>query len=74
MASARLTTIDLPILPQPEVAPELPSSIYPARVERLRERSDRRGYDHLVVYADREHSANLSRPSCHPSCCAPITP
>jgi Xaa-Pro aminopeptidase len=60
MASARLTTIDLPIFPRSEVAPELPASIYPVRVDRLRERAAEQGYDHLVVYADREHSANLS--------------
>ena len=57
---SRLTTIDLPILPRPAVAPELPAGIYPPRVERLRERAAERGYDLLVVYADREHSANLS--------------
>ena len=28
----------------------------------LRERAERRGYDRLVVYADREHSANLALP------------
>jgi len=60
MPSARLTTIDLPIFPRSEVAPELPASIYPARVERLRERAAERGCDWLVVYADREHSANLA--------------
>ena len=32
----------------------------PARLERRRERADARGYDRLVVYADREHSANLA--------------
>ncbi len=40
----------------PEIAPET----YGARLVRLRERADARGYDRLVVYADREHSANLS--------------
>jgi hypothetical protein len=60
MASARLTTIELPIFPRSEVAPELPASIYPVRVDRLRERAAELGYDQLVVYADREHSANLS--------------
>ena len=34
--------------------------IYAAGLERLRERMDARGYDRLVVYADREHSANLA--------------
>ena len=60
MPTARLTTIDLPIFPRSAVVPELPASIYPGRVERLRERAAERGYDRLVVYADREHSANLS--------------
>ena len=40
--------------------PELPPALYAARLARLRERMARRGYDHLVVYADREHSANLA--------------
>jgi hypothetical protein len=57
---SRLTTIDLPILPRPAVAPELPAGIYPPRVERLRERAAERGYDLLVLYADGEHSANLA--------------
>ena len=48
------------MLPIPEVAPELPSSIYADRLERLRERASQRGYERLVIYADREHSANLS--------------
>ena len=60
MSTARLTTIDLPTFPRSEVAPELLASIYPPRVERLRERAARRGCDWLVVYADREHSANLA--------------
>lgn len=60
MAPARLTTIELPIFGRSEVAPELPVSIYPVRVDRLRERAAELGYDLLVIYADREHSANLS--------------
>jgi Creatinase/Prolidase N-terminal domain len=58
--SARLASVELPVLPRPDIAPELPESIYPARVKRLRELAAERGYDHLVVYADREHSANLA--------------
>ena len=42
------------------VGPEVPASLYPVRVEALRGRADARGYDRIVVYADREHSANLS--------------
>jgi creatinase/prolidase-like protein len=60
MSSARLLPVELPIFPRTEVSPELPASIYPARVERLRERAAEHDYAWLVVYADREHSANLS--------------
>ncbi len=34
--------------------------MYVARLDRLREAMDARGYDRLVLYADREHSANLA--------------
>ena len=60
MSTARLATIDLPRFGRSEVAPELPASVYAARLERLRERFAERGCDQVVVYADREHSANLS--------------
>jgi Xaa-Pro aminopeptidase len=38
----------------------LTESIYEARLDCLRERAGARGYDRLVVYGDREHSANLA--------------
>jgi Xaa-Pro aminopeptidase len=60
MAQARLAEIDLPDFGMPDGQPELPASLYPTRVARLRKRADARGYDRLVVYADREHSANLA--------------
>jgi hypothetical protein len=60
MPSARLAQIDLPMLPRPETAPQLPAALYPTRLERLRERAAARRYDRLVIYADREHSANLA--------------
>ena len=60
MAQARLATIDLPDFGTPEGRPELPPTLYPARLTRLRQRAETRGYDRLVVYADREHSANLA--------------
>ena len=44
----------------PATEPLLPASIYAERLERLRTAMDERGYDHLVVWADREHSANLA--------------
>lgn len=57
---ARLAEIDLPDFGMPDAAPELPPALYAARLERLRERMNARGYDRLVLYADREHSANLA--------------
>ena len=44
----------------PTAMPSMPAATYAPASKRLRERAERRGYDRLVVYADREHSANLS--------------
>ncbi len=61
MPTTRLETIELPDFGGPEDdRPEIPAATYARRVEALRERAEARGYDRLVVYADREHSANLS--------------
>jgi hypothetical protein len=60
MAKARLADITLPSFGMPEIRPELPAAIYPDRIARLRERAASARYDRVVVYADREHSANLS--------------
>jgi hypothetical protein len=40
--------------------PVIPPPIYEGRIERLRRRLTERGLDRVVIYADREHSANLS--------------
>lgn len=60
MTTARLNLIDLPDFGLPDARPELPVALYLARIARLRERAERRGYERLVVYADREHSAGLA--------------
>ena len=60
MTRARLAAIDLPDFGMPDEAPELAASLYQARLERLRARAREAGFDRLVVWADREHSANLS--------------
>jgi hypothetical protein len=60
MARAELATIDLPDFGMPDARPDLPASLYPARLARLRDRADARNLDALLVYADREHSANLA--------------
>ena len=44
----------------PAAMPDLPPPLYAARLQRLRERAEARGYDRLVIYADREHSANVA--------------
>jgi len=59
-AIPRLAQVELPEFGMPDAMPEIPPATYAARMERIRERADARGYDRLVVYADREHSANLA--------------
>ncbi len=44
----------------PEAMPEVSPGVYRERLHRLRERATTHHWDRLVVYADREHSANLS--------------
>ena len=60
MTRARLAEVTLPDFGMPDVEPEIPTSLYAERVERLRERAAAAGHDRLVVYADREHSASLA--------------
>src|SRR6188474_3691491 len=57
---ARLAEVDLPDFGRPVTTPVVPPRLYGDRLERLRERMRRAGYDRIVVYADREHSANLA--------------
>ena len=56
---ARVARIDLPRLTMPAVMPQLPAATYRARLEALCAMAVMRGLDRVVVYADREHSANL---------------
>ena len=60
LATPRLARLDLPDFGTPGQEPVIPATLYPIRMEHLRERMVARGYDRLVVYADREHSANIS--------------
>ena len=57
---ASLAAVDLPDFGRPATTPGIPAALYAARLERLRGRMVERRYDRLVVYADREHSANLA--------------
>jgi Xaa-Pro aminopeptidase len=60
MGTARLIDVELPDFGMPDRTPEIPPGHHAARLERLRARADEAGFDRLVVYADREHSANLA--------------
>ena len=60
MTRARLARIDLPDFGAAGPKPEIPAELYPTRVAELRDRAAARGWDQIVVYADREHSANLA--------------
>ncbi len=60
MTGARLRRIELPSFGPAPVLPELPASLYAGRLERLRRAAETSGFDRLVVYADREHSASIS--------------
>ena len=57
---ARLSAIDLPDFGAADARPAIPASVYAARLGRLRERAAEVGYDALVLYTDREHSANVA--------------
>ncbi len=59
-ALPHLASLRLPDFGESAVRPELPAARYPERIEALRARMTRRGYDRVVVFADREHSASIS--------------
>ena len=56
----RLAPVELPDFGSPATRPDLPPELYRDRLARLRERAEAAGYGRLVLYADREHSANLA--------------
>ena len=60
MATARLAEIGLPDFGMPDVRPEIPAAVHVDRLARLRHRAADRGYERVVVYADREHSATMA--------------
>ena len=57
---ARVAPLELPDFGMPRSRPELPATLYAERLARLRERATDRGLEVVVVYADREHSANVA--------------
>jgi len=56
----RLREAELPDFGTPSQIPTLPDAIYAERFGELCQRAETAGHDVLVVYADREHSANMS--------------
>ncbi|PIO96434.1 aminopeptidase P family N-terminal domain-containing protein [Pleomorphomonas carboxyditropha] len=59
MTSVNYKQVGLPDFGTPTVCPELSGGIYRARFDRLLAAKKAAGLDTLVVYADREHCANL---------------
>src|SRR5262245_6598214 len=55
-----LAEIALPEFGLPRQEPVIPAATYEARVAAARRRAAEAGYDALIVYADREHFANLA--------------
>jgi hypothetical protein len=60
MTTSRLERIELPDFGASAVRPELPPERYPERIAQLVVRMAAGGYDRLIVWADREHSAGMS--------------
>lgn len=55
-----LVELTLPPLGDPGPEPALPEAVYRSRLDALRRRLRETGLDALLVYADREHYANIS--------------
>jgi len=55
-----LAEIALPEFGLPREEPTIPAATYEARITSARQRTSDAGYDVLMVYADREHFANLA--------------
>jgi hypothetical protein len=60
VARPRHADIGVPTFDEPATCPEIPADRYPERIDALRRRMRDRGYDRVVVWADREHSAGIS--------------
>jgi len=60
MRRAVLAELDLPAFKEPTVEPRIGGETYAERMSRLYERAGEEDFQSLVVYSDREHSANLA--------------
>jgi len=59
-ARVELAEIDLPEFGLPREEPAIPAATYEARINAARQRAFDARYDALIVYADREHFANMA--------------
>ena len=60
MASYRLREVELPSITSPKIMPEIADSVYADRFQTFLDRAAKQGIDTVVVYADREHCANMA--------------
>jgi len=60
MSDIRLEEIELPEFGVPEERPELPVHLHAERLARLSASARRAGLDTVIVFADREHFANMA--------------
>ena len=58
--SFELSSVALPEFGQPDQYPEIDASIYRRRLDDLKRGASEAGLSTIVVYADREHSANMA--------------
>jgi hypothetical protein len=58
--NVELADLELPDFGQPTVEPSVPPETFAVRMETARQRAAEAGFDALLVYGDREHSANLA--------------
>lgn len=55
-----LAELALPHFGLPTVQPIIPVETYQARIQSALEKTDQAGHDALIIYGDREHSANIA--------------
>lgn len=60
MTAVQLQEVDLPDFGSPSQVPYIDGEVYAKRIEKLRGHAAAAGFDEVVVYADREHSASVS--------------
>ena len=60
MPAIKLADVKLPEFGVPDVRPELSAAVYGERLDRFRKRAAEAGIDVAIVYADREHFANIA--------------